>query len=260
MSKFLQGKVIAITGASSGIGALLAQQVAKHGAIPILLARSISALTDVSSRIDHEHDYHQMDVTSTKQVSTTIEQIMAKHGRIDIWVNNAGYGSFQNVADMPLSLFHDMMDVNYLGTVRCTKAVLPHMLHHRHGHIINIASMAGKIGTAKGAGYSATKHAVLGFTNCLRQELIGTGVRISAVNPGPIDTPFFDLADPDGHYVKNIDWLMLQPEQVVKTIVKMMHTRRAEKDTPWIGGLGIKLYQLAPRFIDRFAAKMLNKK
>lgn len=260
MSKSLQGKVIVITGASSGIGAELAQQVAKHGAIPILLARSKSKLSEVAKSIQNEHDIYEMDVTSYEQVAQTVEQIIAKYGTIHIWVNNAGYGSFQYFNEMPLSEFSDMMEVNYFGTVRCTKAVLPYMLKNGSGHIINISSLAGKIGSAKGTGYCATKHAVLGFTNSLRQELVGTGVKLSAINPGPIDTPFFDIADPDGTYVKNIAWFMLQPEQVAKTIMQVMRTQRAEKDIPWVAGLGVKLLQLAPRLLNRIAYNLLNKK
>lgn len=86
--------------------------------------------------------------------------------------------------------FDDMMDVNYMGIVRCTKAVVPHMLERGSGQIVNVASMAGKIGTAKSVAYTATKHAVLGFTNALRQELRKSGIIVSAVNPGPIATDF----------------------------------------------------------------------
>lgn len=260
MSKSLQGKIIVITGASSGLGAELAQQVAKFGAIPILLARSISKLSEVAKSIENEHDMYEMDVTSDEQVMQTVEQIIAKYGQIHIWVNNAGYGLFQTCMDMSLESFKQMMDVNYFGTVRCTKAVLPYMLNEDSGHIINIGSMAGKIGSAKGTGYSATKHAVLGFTNSLRQELFGTGVKVSTVNPGPIKTPFFDIADPSGEYVNNIEWFMLEPEQVAKTITQMMRKHRAEKDIPWIAGVGVKLYQLAPNLLDRIAFKLLNKK
>lgn len=260
MSKSLAGKVVVITGASSGIGAELAQQVAKLGAIPILLARSMSTLSKVAKLIENEHDIYEMDVTSNEQIIQTVKKIIAKYGQIHIWVNNAGYGSFQTCIHMPLETFDEMMDVNYLGTVRCTKAVLPHMLDNENGHIINIGSMAGKIGSAKGAGYSATKHAVLGFTNSLRQELVGTGVKVSAVNPGPINTPFFDIADPSGTYVSNIEWFMLQPEHVAKTIIQVMRKQRAEKDIPWIAGVGVKIFQLAPQLFNRLAFKILNKK
>jgi short-subunit dehydrogenase len=128
------------------------------------------------------------------------------------------------------------------------------------GHIVNIASMAGKIGSAKSTGYSATKHAVLGFTNCLRQELTGTGVFLTAINPGPIDTPFFDTADPSGNYVKNIQWFMLKPEQVADKVLRAIERRIPEIDLPFVAGLGVKLFQLFPRAFNKVAGGMLNKK
>jgi short-subunit dehydrogenase len=150
--------------------------------------------------------------------------------------------------------------VNDFGTVRCTKAVLPHMLEARSGHIVNIASMAGKIGSAKSSGYSATKHAVLGFTNCLRQELVGTGVGLTAINPGPIDTPFFDRADPSGNYVKNVSWFMLKPEKVAAEVIDAIERGIAEKNLPILASIGVKFAQLFPRTFDKLAYKVLNKK
>jgi short-subunit dehydrogenase len=147
-----------------------------------------------------------------------------------------------------------------MGTVRCTKAVLPHMLHAGSGHIVNIASMAGKVASAKSSGYTATKHAVLGFTNSLRLELVGTGVSLSAINPGPINTPFFDRADPGGTYVKNIAWFMLQPEKVVSAIIAAIEHNKDEKNLPRIAGIGIVFAQLFPRIFDWISHRMLNKK
>lgn len=187
----LSGKIVWITGASSGIGAAMAREFAALGAVPILTARSEEKLRQISSGIAGEHNWLPLDVTSADDVGRVALEIVKQYGRIDILVNNAGYGVFETFVEASLATIEDMMDVNYMGTVRCTKAALPYMLKAGSGHIVNIASMAGKIGSAKSSGYSATKHAVLGFTNCLRQELIGTGVHISAVNPGPVDTPFF---------------------------------------------------------------------
>lgn len=128
-----------------------------------------------------------------KQVEETVQAVIARYGKIDILLNNAGYGQFESFTDMPIESFEAMMDTNYLGIVRCTKAVLPYMLKQGNGHIVNIASMAGKIGSAKSTSYTATKHAVLGFTNALRMELKPKGIFVSSINPGPIDTGFLQL-------------------------------------------------------------------
>jgi uncharacterized protein len=255
-----QGKVAVITGASSGIGALMAHMLAARGAIPVLMARSEAKLSEVAAGLRGEHAVFRLDVTDAEQVEATMRQVIEKYGRIDILINNAGYGVFESFVTSSLEEIEGMMDVNYMGTVRCTKAVLPLMLERRSGHIVNIASMAGKIGSAKSTGYSATKHAVLGFTNCLRQELVGTGVGISAVNPGPIDTPFFEKADPTGNYVKNVKWFMLKPEVVAAKTLEAIERRIPEVNLPFMASAGVKLYQLFPRMFDKIAYRLLNKK
>ncbi|WP_138752487.1 SDR family NAD(P)-dependent oxidoreductase [Paenibacillus sinopodophylli] len=256
----LKGKVIFISGASSGIGALTAVKLAEQGAIPVLTGRNIDKLKEIASMIKGSVSYYQMDVTDNNQVLQTVEAVIAKYGKIDVLLNNAGYGQFEHFASMPLENFAQMMDTNYMGIVRCTKAVLPHMVKRGSGHIVNIASLAGKIGTAKSTSYTATKHAVLGFTNSLRMELQGSGIQVSAVNPGPIDTPFFSLADPSGSYVKNVSWFMMKPEYVVTRIVRLIKRRKSELDLPKKAAFAIKLYQLLPRTIDRLFGGMLNRK
>lgn len=256
----LKNKVVVVTGASSGIGALIAEKLSAEGAYVVLCARSADRLEEVSARISGPHELETMDVQRPEQVQTVMEGLLRKHGRIDVLINNAGYGKFEAFMDMPQEEFQDMMDVNYMGIVRCTQAVLPGMLERDEGQIVNIASMAGKIGTAKSTAYSATKHAVLGLSNSLRQELRHTGIIVSTVNPGPIDTPFFSLADPTGGYVKNVSWFMMKPEYVADQVVKLVKKRREELNLPRLASLGIRLYQLFPRFADRVSYKWMNKK
>lgn len=256
----LNGKVVFISGASSGIGALTAIRLAERGAIPVLTGRSIEKLKEISAAIKGESSFYQMDVTDNEQVKQTVEAVITKYGKIDILLNNAGYGQFEYFMSMPVASFEQMMDTNYMGVVRCTKAVIPHMVKQGSGHIVNIASLAGKIGTAKSTSYTATKHAVLGFTNSLRMELSEQGIQVSAVNPGPIDTPFFSQADPSGSYVKNVSWFMMKPEYVVKRIIRLIERRKAELDLPKTASMGIKLYQLLPRTVDRLFGGLLNRK
>lgn len=256
----LSGKIVLITGASSGIGALMAQRFADKGAIPILTARSEAKLEEIAGSLQTPHAVYPLDVTNTEQVLRVVGQILERYGRIDVLINNAGYGLFAPFIEAPLTDFTEMMDVNYMGIVRCTKAVLPSMLAARSGHIVNVASMAGKIGTAKSTAYAATKHAVLGFTNSLRQELSGTGVSLTAVNPGPIATPFFDRADPSGNYVKSIAKFMLTPDKVVKELIDAVERNVPEKNLPFAANVGVKLFHLFPNTFNRLAARLLNKK
>lgn len=256
----LQGRIVLLTGASSGIGALAARMLAERGAVPVLAARSKERLAEVSASIRGEHAVVCCDVRSAESVSAAAQLALDRYGRIDALVNNAGFGEFRSFADTGLADFEAMMDVNYMGVVRCCKAVYPHMRRAGAGHIVNVASIAGKIGTAKATGYAASKHAVLGFTNSLRQELRGTGILVSALNPGPIDTPFFDRADPGGTYKRNIRRFIMQPEKVAAALVRLLETGRPERDLPWASAAGARLIQLFPTWTAGVAARILNKK
>lgn len=256
----LRGRIVLLTGASSGIGALTARLLAERGAVPVLAARSEDKLAAVSAGIRGEHAIFGCDVRSAASVDETVARTLERYGRIDALVNNAGYGEFLPFEETDLARFEAMMDVNYMGTVRFCKAVYPSMKRAGAGHIVNVASIAGKIGTAKATGYAASKHAVLGFTNSLRQELRGSGIRISALNPGPIDTPFFDRADPGGAYKRNIRRFLMQPDTVAKALVRLLETGKAERDMPWVSAAGAKLIQLFPVLTAGVAARLLNKK
>ncbi|GGF98982.1 SDR family NAD(P)-dependent oxidoreductase [Paenibacillus abyssi] len=256
----LKGKKVLITGATSGIGLLTASMLLERGAFPIITGRNETKLREASASLRGKYGVHKLDVTDEQQVALAFERITLEYGEIDVLINNAGFAWFEPISDAPLEHYEQMMDTNYMGMVRCTKAVLPHFMRRKQGHIVNIASIAGKIGSPKSTGYSATKHAVLGFTNALRMELEGTGIAVSAVNPGPIDTPFFNVADPSGTYVNNIKWFMMPPERVAKTVIKVIERRVPEVDLPRMAAIGIKLFQLFPRLSNRVAAKWLNKK
>jgi short-subunit dehydrogenase len=256
----IRGKIVFITGASSGIGALTAALLAERGAIPVLTGRNYAKLEQISKTIHGTHSILRMDVTDEASVQQAVDEAIRKYGRIDILLNNAGFGKFELFTDASVESFAEMMDTNYMGIVRCTKAVLPHMLKQGSGHIVNVASMAGKIGSSKSTAYSATKHAVLGFTNSLRMELKPQGIKVSSVNPGPIDTEFFAVADPTGSYVKNVGWFMMKPAYVAKMIVRVMERGKEELDLPRAASVGIWFYGLFPRLADRLVGGLFNRK
>jgi uncharacterized protein len=153
-----------------------------------------------------------------------------------------------------------MFEVNVVGLIACTSMVLPTMRERRFGHIINIASQAGKIATPKSSIYSATKHAVLGYSNSLRMELADHQVFVTTVNPGPIATNFFNIADEKGTYVKNVQKFMLQPEFVAGKVVDAMLTKTREINLPRWMNLGSIVYTLFPRAFERIGRKAFNKK
>ena len=177
-------------------------------------------------------------MSDTDQVQEVFQRIFDTIGEIDILVNNAGFGIFREAHEATMDEIKGMFDVNVVGLMACTSMVLPKMRERRFGHIINIASQAGKIATPKSSVYSATKHAVLGYTNALRMELADYNVQVTSVNPGPIATNFFNIADEKGTYVKNVQRFMLQPEYVAQKVVDSMLTKTREINLPRLDEYG----------------------
>ncbi|WP_042355127.1 SDR family NAD(P)-dependent oxidoreductase [Bacillus rubiinfantis] len=260
----LNGINIVITGASGGIGAEMAKLCAARGANLVLLARSLDKLKQLETELEAQYlvsiDVFQLDISNTMQIQTVFQQISTVMERIDILVNNAGFGIFRAAHEASISEIKEMFAVNVVGLMACTSMVLPQMQARRSGQIINIASQAGKIATPKSSVYSATKHAVLGYSNALRMELYDYNIGVTTVNPGPIATNFFEIADEQGTYVKNMQRFMLQPEYVARKIVDSMLTNKREINLPRWMNLGSVAFVLFPRMFERVGRRVLNKK
>ncbi|MFD2445963.1 SDR family NAD(P)-dependent oxidoreductase [Bacillus sp. CGMCC 1.16607] len=260
----LLGRNIVITGASSGIGAEIAKLCAAKGANLALLARSIDKLQQIKKELEERYSikiivYH-LDVSNMEEIERVFHAIFEEMKSIDILVNNAGFGVFREAHAASIEEIKSMFDVNVVGLMACTSKVLPKMRERRFGHIINIASQAGKIATPKSSVYSATKHAVLGYSNSLRMELADQNVFVTTVNPGPIATNFFNIADEQGTYVKNVQRFMLQPDYVANKVVSAMLTKTREINLPRWMNLGSVIYALFPRTFERIGRKAFNKK
>ncbi|MFT8316924.1 MAG: SDR family oxidoreductase [Sporolactobacillus sp.] len=257
------GKLIVITGASSGVGYAAAHLFAERGSRVILLARNASRLADLEREIRRKRQQAAsfvLDVTDGAAVSRIFSQIMREFGIPDLLINCAGIGIFQSFDEMDRQVMDKMVAVNFVGLMACTRAVLPAMLARGRGHLVNIASIAGKLATPKAAVYAATKHAVMGFSDGLRLEIADQGVRVTVINPGPIRTPFMKRADPEGDYAKHAGRYMLSAEKVAAAIVRAVEKNKREVNMPWYMGLGAWLHQLAPRLFERIAGNLLKMK
>lgn len=259
----LENKIIVITGASSGVGKETAFRCAAGGAETVLLSRSEENLMSICKEIRLQKgraDYFILDVSDRHAVEATFKSILSKYGRIDILINCAGFGIFETLVSSKIEDAERMFAVNVTGLISCTKAVLPQMIERHEGHIVNIASIAGKLPTAKSSVYSATKHAIVGFSNALRLEIENKGVQVTVINPGPIRTPFFKKADPKGDYASKIDRFMLDAGYVADRIIRSVEEGKREIDLPWYMGLTAKLYQLFPRTTEKFGARWMKMK
>jgi uncharacterized protein len=260
----LKNKNVVITGASAGIGLSIATLCAKSGANVTLLARRMDKLRDIQQdlqgRFGAKIHIHKLDVSNTNEVEDVFSQILEEIGHVDVLVNNAGYGTFKVVDETEMDEAKAMFGVNVIGLMACSKMVIPSMKKRKSGHIINVASIAGKIATPKSTLYSSTKFAVIGYSNALRMELLQDGINVTTINPGPIETDFFDIADETGAYVKNVSMFMLQPDYVASKIVSAMLTKRREVNLPGYMNAISKMYTLFPNIVELLGKRAFFKK
>jgi short-subunit dehydrogenase len=185
-----KGKVIWITGASSGIGEALAQSLAKEGAIIVLSARRENELQRVAKSLGSaaQHMILPLDLAETSNVAALAAQVTGKFGRIDVLINNGGISQRSLAKDTPVDIDRKIMEVNYFGQVALTKAVLPYMLKQKNGHIVVMSSISGKFGFYLRTAYAASKHALHGFFESLRLENEEYGIKVTMAVPGKIQS------------------------------------------------------------------------
>lgn len=252
-------KVIVITGATSGLGLELAKIAALEGFHIVLIARRLDRLKGLQKELGQQAGsvrIFQADVTDRQAIEDVFNQI----GKVDVLINNAGVGYFTWAHEAKPDETKQMIDVNVTGLITCCEQVMPQMMARKSGHIINIASQAGKMATPKSAVYAATKHAVLGYTNSLRMEMGRFGIFVTAINPGPIATPFFEQADPGGTYVKNAGKFMLNPEDVARKIMDVVGRPVREVNMPRWMAAGSRIHSLFPKTVERIGRTAFFKK
>ncbi|MCA9766621.1 MAG: SDR family oxidoreductase [Carnobacterium sp.] len=260
----LENKLVFITGGSAGLGEEVAYQAARKGAIVVVTARRLDLLEAVRkkcSMLSNKPAYaYRLDVSNPDEIQKVIEQVYEEVGNIDVLINNAGFGYFEEAITVDMSIAENMFRVNVLGLMYVTQLVAIQMAEKKDGHIINIASQAGKMATSKSSIYSATKFAVIGYSNALRLELKPLNIVVTTVNPGPIDTNFFDIADKGGNYLEKVGKLVLKTESVADRIVGLIGTQKRELNLPYALELASKFYTLFPKTGDYLAVKLFDSK
>lgn len=260
----VKDKIIWITGASSGIGEELAYRLAEKGATLIISARRKDKLTEIKETCVNQYQAnviaYPLDVSRPDDIKRAVDHLFSKLGRIDVLINNAGYGHTGYFLDYDLSQVEQMFKVNVFGMMHLSQLVGSKMAERRIGHIINVGSIAGKIATPNSSVYASSKHAVLGFSNALRLELHDFNVGVTTINPGPVETPFFDSFDPDGNYVKRIKPLVLPVEKVAKKTIQIIGTNKREVNMPLMLSMAHRLHTLFPNTSDVLTRTVFNLK
>lgn len=248
---------ILITGASGGIAQAMVPLLKDD--FLILLGRNAAKMEDLYAAHANKVIF-ELDITKEADLQALVEKIYLDYGKIDVLVNNAGYAIYDDFENFSDQQVRDMFDVNLFALMSLCRSVGKQMKAIKSGHIINIVSMSGKIASAKSSVYSATKFAALGFSNTIRLELAPYNVGVTTVNPGPVATGFFDLADPDGSYQKSVRAFLISPEKVAVKIVEIMGSKKREINLPFALQAASKFYTLFPSIADFFAKKVFNYK
>jgi len=237
----IQGKTALVTGASSGIGKSTVEMLIQAGATVYAAARRVDMMKDLESK---GAVLINMDVTSDESIQAGLQKIFEKEGSVDILINNAGYGSYGAIEDVPIDEGRRQFEVNIFGLARLTQLVLPGMRKNRYGKIVNISSIGGKIYTPFGAWYHATKHALEGLTDCLRLETKEFGIDAIIIEPGGIAT----------------DWGAISAANLKKTSGSGAYAVRANKTADSMAGMysGNKLS--GPEVIARLIMKSVTAK
>jgi NAD(P)-dependent dehydrogenase (short-subunit alcohol dehydrogenase family) len=264
-------KTALITGASSGIGEATALHLAELGFTVYASARRVDRMTDLADRGIRTRS---VDVSDDDSMVALVEAVIADTGRIDVLVNNAGYGLYGALEDVPIDEARRQFEVNVFGLARMTQLVLPQMRAQRDGYIVNISSMGGKIWEPLGSWYHASKFAVEGLSDSLRVEVAEFGIKVVIIEPGTIrsewsgiaadnleaisaKTPYAGLAKLVGAGIRAADRLPIAsgPEVVAEVIAKAVQDPKPRTRYPAGGGArGILLAEriLPDRGFDRF--------
>jgi short-subunit dehydrogenase len=253
----IKGKVVIITGASSGIGEATARQFGLKGGKVVLAARRVDKLESLAREINAlgvgaEAFVVQADLSRLEDIQSLIEQTLKKFGRIDVLVNNAGFGRLDWLENLdPVKDIQAQMDVNAMGVIQATRQVLPVMIKQRAGHIINMCSMAGLVGMPTYTIYAASKHAVHGFSEALRREVKPWGINVSMIYPGGVVTEFQQHAGIKRKTnATTPKFMLLTAEDVGRALVRLVQHPRAMWILPWLWSLIAVLNKLLPAIMD----------
>lgn len=259
----LSGKVVVVTGASMGIGEEIARIFADNQATVVLLSRDAGRVEAARNRIGHIQRTLSMacDVRHREDIDRAIGLIMHHFGRVDVWVNNAGHGILDSIAEVDMAASRETFDTNLFGALAAMQAVIPIMKQQGSGAIVNISSVAGHIPPPSYGIYSATKFAMNAVGKAARVELHGSGINVLTVCPGYVRTDF------SANSIKGAGALQVRPgsvrgitaERVARAVLHGYLKQKREVIVPWTMHVPVKIYQLFPGVVEWSMLKMAQR-
>jgi short-subunit dehydrogenase len=259
----LQGKVVVITGASAGIGKETALALGKEKASVVISARRTDRLQEIARQIEQAGGTAlavTADVSDETQVQKIVAETLARFGRIDVWINNAGMGLYATLEETSAELMEKIWKTNFMSTFYGIHHVVPVMKRQKAGHIITVSSVVGKRATPLNAAYCSTKFGQVGLMESARMELRKFGIHCSLIYPGSTESEFIQAQEnPAGRPVRRHGPVQTS-EQVAKEILKAIRRPRAEIMTQSYGRLMTIMNSISPSLLDWVISKTVKRK
>lgn len=258
----IDGSVIAVTGASSGIGRATAVELARRGAHVVAVARHASALDGLAADAESLRGTivaAPADVCDVDAVHTVVEGIIERYGRIDGWINSAAVLAYGRFDDVPVEVHRQVIATNLLGIVNCSAAVVPHFRRQGHGSLVNLASMLGEVTVPFLSSYAASKAGIAALTRSIRHDLKASpGIGVSCVEPGPTDTPIFRTAgNYSGRSIRAVPPTS-DPRRVVAAIVDRLEYPREMTRVGVVTRAAVIAQAIAPPVYDRAVVRAMS--
>lgn len=258
----LQGKIVVLTGASSGLGRAAAIQFSRKGSRVVLAARRRLALeetADLCRSAGGEPLVVVTDVTDEAAVQQLAAQALTLNGRIDVWVNNAGVSAFGQLEEVPFEVHRRVIETNVFGSMYGARAVLPVFKRQRAGVLINVGSILSQVGQPYVPSYVISKFALRGLTETLRTALADeAGIHVCSLMPYAIDTPHFETGANYVGFGAHAMAPMQSPEKVAAALVELAERPRRERRVPRIAGLGLALHAVFPETMEKAILHLLR--
>jgi NAD(P)-dependent dehydrogenase (short-subunit alcohol dehydrogenase family) len=264
IADYYRGKVVLITGATSGIGRALGESLCRCGAHVLFAGRRVELANEIVDRLRREGahaDAVQLDVTDAAAVQAAVDDVCGRLGRLDILFNNAGISTAGEVLDLQLDHWRQVIDVNLMGTLHGIHAAYPAMVRQRSGQIVNVASLAALIGYPTNTPYAAVKAAIVTLSHSLRVEAEAYGVKVNVVCPGYVDTEIFHISPvvnaDKSRLRKRRPFKLITAQAAADAILAGVAKNRPTIVFPRYARMLWRLYRLDPRLLMPLGRKVI---